>query len=236
MKHLFTLLIFFCLAVPGKSQWWFDAGAKGSFGPTLMYDQNVFDSGSYKHKLTTGYSYGARLGFNHGHHVGFSLEYNLATLKQDFNYQSQVYNKFNVRHNDIVGVFRYSGDGAFVEIGAELANIKKVELDNVDAPGIVEVTDNFEKNYLSGVLGFGSYLAGNDLLSVNLGIRLHWAFDDMVSATGKANDYPIIVYPLPDRSQKTLATAAQLQLEINYAFGRFAKTACSERWKLILFN
>jgi hypothetical protein len=223
------------LAVSGYSQWWFDAGVKGAFGPTLMYDQNVFDHGSYKHKLTPGTSVGGRLGFNYGYHAGLSLEYNAATSKQDFNYQNEVFNSFKVKHTDYVAVFRYSGNGAYVEIGGKLSNVKDAELTNLNsAPQ--DVTPNFSDNYKSGILGFGSYLAGGDLLSINLGIRLHWALDDLITESGKENRYPIIIDPLDDPTRKTLATAAQLQLEINYAFGRFSKTACSDRWRLILFQ
>ena len=239
MKHLFTFLILLCLVVSGKAQLWFDAGVKGAFGPTMMYDKSVFDNNSYKHKLTTGYNYGFRLGINHGYHVGLNLEYNLSHSKQDFNYHSDVYNQFDIKHNDFVGTIRYSGNGAYIEGGVEFANIKDVTLETKSAEPIVPAAlDNFEKNYLGGILGFGSYLAGNDLLSINLGIRLHWGFDDIVNPTGKANNYPIFGIPSepinPDN--KTFETAAQLQLEVNYAFGRFAKTSCHDRWRLILFN
>ncbi len=238
MKHFFTFLVFLCLAIPGKAQWWFDAGVKGSYGPTMMYDQNAFDSGSYKHKLTAGYNYGFRMGFNHGHHAGLNLEYNLSHSKQDFELHSKIYNQFDVKHNDFVGTIRYSGDGAFIEIGAEYCNIKDVTLVSQSTEPIVPAAvDNFEKNYMGGVLGFGSYLAGNDLLSINLGIRLHWGFGEIVNPTGKNNNYPLFgVAENIDPSNKTFETAAQLQLEVNYAFGRFAKSSCHDRWRLILFN
>ena len=99
-----------------------------------------------------------------------------------------------------------------------------------------DVSENFNKNYTSGIFGFGSYLLGSELLTLNLGIRVHWGFTDMVNDTGKEAGYPIVVEDLKDPSKKTLATAAQLQLELNYAFGRFSKEACHDRWKLILFQ
>ena len=40
MKYLITLSLMMTLAVSAHSQWWFDAGLKGSYGPTMMYDQN----------------------------------------------------------------------------------------------------------------------------------------------------------------------------------------------------
>ncbi len=132
-------------------------------------------------------------------------------------------------------LFRYSGNGAYVEIGGKTSSIKSVELDNVHT-GVSDVSENFEKNYTSGIFGFGSYLAGSELLTINLGVRIHWAFTDMVNQQGKDANYPLLVDPLDDPSKKTLATAAQLQMEINYAFGRFSKEACHDRWRLILFQ
>jgi len=79
---------------------------------------------------------------------------------------------------------------------------------------------------------------GNDALTLNLGIRIHYGFKDMVSEAGKDANFPIKApgEVLEDPTKKTLATAAQLRLELNYAFGRFSKKACHERWKLILFQ
>lgn len=236
MKFILTLFILFSLGATAEAQWWFDAGVKGAYGPTGMLDDNVFDSGTYKHKLSTGTSVGGRLGFNYGYHVGASLEYVAATGHQDFNYNGEVYNSYTWKHNDISLLFRYSGNGAYVEIGAENSQINKVELESDDLSSTSDVTDKFSDNYTSGVLGFGSYLMGGGLFTVNIGIRLHYAFDDMVNAEGKADNHPIVVYPLPDPSKKTIAAAAQLQLEANYAFGRFAKSACHDKWRLILFQ
>ena len=236
MKQVFTLLFMLTLAVSANSQWWFDAGVKGAYGPTMMYDQNVFDDGDYKHALSTGTAIGGRLGFNYGYHVGLSLEYTGSTSNQEFNYQNQdPYNSFKWKTNDLSTLFRYSGNGAYVELGAKFSKVKSVELTTLDQPEL-DVTENFNKNYTSGIFGFGSYLMGGELLTLNLGIRVHWGFTDMVNETGKEAGYPIVVENLKDPSSKTLATAAQLQVELNYAFGRFSKEACHDRWKLILFQ
>ena len=236
MKQLFTLFVLMTLAVSANSQWWFDAGVKGAYGPTMMYDQNVFDDGDYKHALSTGTSIGGRLGFNYGYHVGLSVEYAGSTSNQDFNYQNQdPFNSFKWKTNDVSTLFRYSGNGAFIELGAKFSNVKSVELTTLDQP-TQDVSENFNKNYTSGIFGFGSYLMGSELLTLNLGIRVHWAFTDMVNDAGKEANYPIVVENLKDPSKKTLATAAQLQVELNYAFGRFSKEACHDRWKLILFQ
>ncbi len=235
MKYLITLTFLMTMAVSAHSQWWFDAGVKGAYGITMMYDKNVFDDADYKHSISTGTSLGGRLGFNYGYHVGLSLEYAGSTSNQAFEYNGDLYNSFRWKHNDISTLFRYSGNGAYVELGAKFSKIKEVQLDNVNT-GIADATQYFNENYTSGIFGFGSYLLGTELLTLNMGVRLHWGFTDMVNDAGKDAGYPIVVEALKDPSKKTLATAAQLQLELNYAFGRFSKEACHDRWKLILFQ
>jgi hypothetical protein len=237
MRKLIPVILCLALVGPAKAQLWFDAGVNAAWGPTLMYDQNVFDDGDYKHKASFGNSFGGRLGVNFGYHAGISLEYNAATSNQDFNYNGQEFNSFQWKHNDLATLFRYSGNGAYVEVGGKYSNMKEVTLESVESQyNLGDVTDKFSDDYFSGIFGFGSYLMGSELLTLNLGIRLHWGFNDIVNEAGKADDYPILVKPLDDPSKKTLATAAQLRFELNYAFGRFSKEACHDRWRLILFQ
>jgi len=168
--------------------------------------------------------------------VGFSVEYGAATSNQNFNYQNiDDFNSYQWKHNDLATLFRYSGNGAYIEVGAKFSNVKSVELDNINT-GLSDVSQYFNDKYTSGIFGFGSYLMGSELLTLNLGVRLHWGFTDMVNDAGKDANYPFVVEQIKDPSKKTLATAAQLQLELNYAFGRFSKEACHDRWKLVLFQ
>ncbi len=239
MKYIFTLLCVVTLSFYAKSQVWFEAGVKGAYGPTFLLDKNVFDSGNFKHKISTGHAIGGRLGVNFGYHAGFAVEYMGATSKQDFNLHGDLHTSYKWKHNDILGLFRYSGNGAYVEIGGKYSKIREATRETTPADAQVDgdVTDLFEKNYTSGVLGFGSYIMGGDLLVVNLGLRLHYAFTDILTDEGQADFYPAASdISSPDLDAKTLATAAQLQLEVNYAFGRFSKEACHERRKFILFQ
>jgi hypothetical protein len=239
MNYIFTLFVLISLSYSAHSQLWFDAGLKGAWGATLMYDNNVFDSGTYKHKLTPGTAIGGRLGINFGYHAGISLEYQGATSNQDFELNSKVLNRFKWKHNDILALFRWSGNGGYVEIGGEYSHIKDVSLiRHTPSETTVDVADKFQKSYKSGVFGFGSYLMGGGLFTANLGVRFHWSIDDMVNDAGKEARIPFTaeVNESYDPSKKTLATAAQLQLELNYAFGRFAKSACHDKWRLLLFQ
>lgn len=240
MKYFFTLLVVIMLSLQAQSQIWFEAGVKGAYGPTFLLDKNIFDSGDFKHKLSTGHSIGGRLGVNFGYHAGFALEYLGATSKQELNLNSKHHTNYKWKHNDLLLLFRYSGNGAYIEVGGKYSKLGDVTRETIfgSTEGDGDVSELFEKGYTSGVLGFGSYIMGSDVLTVNLGLRLHYAFTDILTEEGKAAFYRPDLSDIdnPDLSAKTSATAAQLQLEINYAFGRFSKTACHDRWKLILFQ
>lgn len=239
LRKLLPFLFLLVSVVTARAQFWFDLGANGAWGPTLMLDQNVFDDSNYKHKASFGTAFGARLGINYGYHVGLGLEYTFGSSNQDFNYNgTDSYNSFNWKHNDVAALFRYSGNGAFVELGGKFSSMREVTLESEGNDLGGDVTDLFNKNNISGIFGFGSYLLGNDALTLNLGIRVHYGFKDIITADGRQqpNNLPFVVEPVKDLTKKTLATAAQLRLELNYAFGRFSKKACHERWKLILFQ
>lgn len=237
MKYILTLLFVAGIFFSAQSQLWFDAGVSGSYGPTALLDRNVFDSGNYKHKLTAGNAFGGRLGINFGHHAGISAEFSSATSKQDFNLNSRVYNSYKLKHNDLMLLFRYSGNGAFVEIGGQYSIMGDVTRTTEGIPAAADVSDDFD-NFMGGVFGFGSYLLGDDLFTVNIGIRFHYGFQDALTEAGKPNFYPAQMDNAGslDLDKKTVVAGAQLKLEANYAWGRFAKTACHDRWKLILFN
>lgn len=235
MKQLLTLGLL-CACLPLFSQMYFDAGIKGAYGPTFMYNQNVFDDGDYDHVLTSGYGFGAKLGMHFANHHGFTFDYMNATSKQDFDLTAGGVHNYVWKHHDLLLMYRFSGNGAYIEIGPKISFISDVTSTSIGFQE-VDVTPNFADNYKSVVFGFGSYLIGSDLVSLQAGVRLHWALDDMISEQGMGNNYPATLRLLPyPEYEKTKATAGQFMLELNYAFGRFAKASCSQRWRLILFE
>lgn len=222
--------------LPLKAQVWFDGGVKGGVGPTLMLNKNISDDRNYDHEFTAGFTYGAKLGVYFGYHNGITVDYMRGISKQNFEYNINGtigQNNFEWIHNDILLMFRHSGDGAYVEIGPKYSFVQEVT-QITTGNSEVDVSNLFEDSYPSAVFGFGSYLAGSDLFSIQMGFRLHYAFSDMVSDEGRENNVPAgIAY---DEYKETRPFAAQFMLEVNYAFGRFARTSCAHRWKLILFE
>jgi hypothetical protein len=233
MKQLLTLALLIACG-PVFGQMFFDAGVKGAYGLTFMYNKNIIDDGAYEHTLTTGYAFGAKLGVHWPSHHGITFDYMNATSNQDFDLSNNGVHAYKWKHHDLLLLYRYSGYGAFIEIGPKISFVSDV-MSAYRSSNEVDVSPNFADNYKSIVFGFGSYLVGTDLVTLQAGVRLHWALDDMISEEGRAANYPAIETSFPDYT-KTRATAGQFMLELNYAFGRFAKASCSHRWRLILFE
>ena len=238
MKTALTLL-FAAALTPIFGQTFFDAGLKGAIGPTLMFNQNIFDDGKYEHVLSWGYGFGGKLGvhFGKGGHHGVTFDYLRATSKQKFDLSNRQTHEYTWVTNDLLLMYRYSGNGAYVEFGPKLSLMANVDSEYRGQPK-QDVSKYFEDKYTSLVFGFGSYILGTELLSLQAGVRLHWALTDMISDEGIANEpnsYPALEASFTDY-EKTTATAAQFSIELNYAFGRFAKASCSQRWRLILFE
>jgi hypothetical protein len=155
--------------------------------------------------------------------------------KQTFNEEKGMVqtNTYDWSTNDVLILYRYTGYGAYFEVGPRISFVSDV-MNTYHDQAAMEVTELFEDKWISGVIGFGSYLAGSDVFSVQIGMRLYYQFGDMINEAGQAANLP--AYIEYDTYKKTNAIAAQLHLEFNYAFGRFAKASCRDRWKLILFQ
>jgi len=233
-KWLLVLTLTVVTYTLGVAQVWFDLGLKGSYGMTMMANKNIFDDRDVDHKITGGYGFGASIGTHFGDHQGVIVEYMRSTGRQNFSEEmgGVQSNNYEWSTNDVLLLYRYTGYGAYFEVGPKLSFVSDVMNTYHDQP-TMDVTKYFEDNWISGVVGFGSYLAGSDLFSLQIGLRLYYQFGDMINKDGQALNLP--AYIEYETYKKTNLIAAQLHLEFNYAFGRFAKASCRDRWKLILF-
>lgn len=244
MKKTGFLFLLALIALQVSAQrMFFDAGIKAGFGPTVLFNTDIFDSGDYRHLPTFGPAFGGKLGVNfNGHHaLTFDVMRQLSKQELEFEFpgsNTENTNTVSWNHTDLILLYRYSGYGAYIEIGPKLSRVGKVTHDLSTESAERNATEFYEKSYMSGVFGFGSYFAGSDLVTFQIGIRLAFSWQDMVAEDGKPVElnYPTPGFPNRLNNAKTLATAAMINLELNYAFGRFAKTECTGRKKFILFE
>ncbi len=227
-----------CATALSGQNTWFDIGLNYAYGPTFQLNQNIGDDRSFEHQFTMGSSYGAKIGVNFGQFSGLHVVYNLAEGNQDYELIDElgIDRTLNYSWNthDVMLLYRYSGYGAYVEIGPKYSIIRDVSQTISGAE--VDWTSGFT-DYTSAVVGFGSYIAGSDVVSLNLGIRVAYSLTDMVSEEGRALSLPETTLVAGySQEASTNPFSAMLNVELSYAFGRIAKASCQERNKLILFR
>jgi len=229
----FILLGISCATAQGA---WFDIGVKAAYGLTMMGNNNVFDDRQIDHRISGGYGFGVNVGVHFGQNSGVLVEYMRSTGTQKFDDESTPTTSlidYKWNSNDVLLLYRFSGNGGYFEIGPKVSFLSDMTLDVEAATVPDDVNVYFEDTWFSGVLGFGTYIAGSDVFTIQAGIRLHYQFGDMVNDAGADIGYP--VGEIYDTYKKTYLIMAQAHIEFNYAFGRFAKESCRDRWKLILF-
>lgn len=240
MKKIAILILLFIVCKSSNAQkvyaWW-DAGVRVGYGLTGFLNSNILDDSKYDYKLKTGYSLGGKFGMFFGLYNGFTIEANLASYNQAFDYSknsSQLVHEINWKNLDLALLYRNQRNGVYVELGPMLSLINKVEQDDPSDPEKTDVKKFYEKNYISGVFGVGGYIFNYENFTTMLGIRLGYGFTDMVNSDGKAARFP---NPSSESqpyasSKSTNAAFVQLNLEFNFALGYYGRSSCSKRASL----
>lgn len=231
--QLILLSLLFSVAVSAQDVW-LEASLKGGFGLSFLHNKNIADDASYKYQLSTAYGIGGRFAVNFGPFNGVSLEAMYNNLGQEYTYNlngapEDISNTIEWSSIDAYLLYRYIRNRIFVEVGPMYSLVQGV----TQVDGVTEINnavDFYEKNYFSGVFGWGGYVAGSDTFSLGIGMRLHYSLSDFVNAEGEKGNFPnpTVVY---DSYESSNPAFVLFMLELNFGIGRFAKTACHERMK-----
>jgi hypothetical protein len=243
MKHISLVilaLITFQLSAQ-KKIFWFDAGLKAQYGAAGFYNAAVGSSKLYDHTISTGYSFGGKLGINKNY-SGLSLEVMRNSGKQEFEIKQPntpiTTGTIKWSSTDIYALFRNAQNMGYFEIGPKISLIDKVKSKSGSAAE-TDVAANFNKNVYAGVLGFGANVMGNEgSFSGILGVRFEYAFSDFnkEAATPKETLAPIgdpTIYA--DGYKKSNIAFAGLVFELNWGIGYYGKAQCGKRSKFIMF-
>ena len=230
-------LLFFCFALSTLTVFaqeiWIEASAKGGYGVSFLYNSNIIDDNSYSYKFTPTYGFGAKLAVNFGAYNGLSVEGMYNTLGQDFEYNgvgiTGIKNEISWKSIDAYLLYRYTRNRVFIELGPMYSLVQEVNQTDAGVE-FQNVENNYEKNYLSGVFGWGGYLTSAETFSLGIGMRFHYGLTDFISSEGQKNGFPnsIKINDYPDY-KKTRPAFVQVLLEFNFGIGRFAKAQCSKR-------
>ena len=137
---------------------------------------------------------------------------------------------------DLAVFYRMQRQGMYLEIGPMLHMVKSWSQTDEGEFSPENIDEYYEDQYISAVLGVGSYILGADRFTLMFGVRMGYSINDVISDAGQAADFPN-----PNRFtnyeeyKETHPGFVQLVLEFNFGIGYFAKASCSNRSTFISF-
>lgn len=228
----------------GNSRFYFDIGAKGGYGLTLLLNKNIFDDKHVVSELSFAPSFGGRLGgnFNEQHSLNVEVLYSVFNQAYSIKTDSLTWNKsISFTSLDLALLYRNFVQGSYVEIGPEFAFINKATENNSRADN-KDILKEFVPNYFAGVFGFGANFLGNDNVGILAGLRATYCFTDVISDLGgksQANSYPFNdgFYKSGYTSYKTSnPLTIRFILEVSFDLGYFTRSTCNrKRAKFLAF-
>ncbi len=239
VKGILSTLFLLCLVSQSFGQrggiWWFDTGLKIQYGATGMYNQAIVDSETYDYDISTGISFGGKLGINYDAH-GLAIDVMYSTWKQSFEFvPDQVNEDIEWNAIDVYMLYRNNANLGYFEIGPKASLIR--EVNGISDGESTEFTDDYNGTAFSGVIGFGAYVLGNDgRFSGVLGLRFEYGFSDMIKKTRQDISPPLYDESIyTDGYKKSVPIFAGLVFELNWGIGYFGKATCGARSKFIMF-
>lgn len=220
--------------------WWFDTGVKAQYGATGIYSKALADSDSWRFDINTGYSVGAKFGLNKGT-SGLTLDGMYAQGEQSYERAAVPDGSADVKVNwssfDLYTLYRNNRQLGYFEVGPKFSFLQNAEIADIDGENALDITNQFNNNYVSAVLGFGAYFIGSDgAFSGILGLRFEYGLTDALNADGHAAGAPVQDVNLFDAGiTNTAPIFAGLSFELNWGIGYVGKASCGGRAKFIKF-
>ncbi len=252
-KILFLIAFSFCIQ-QGYSQLWLDVGFRAGYGLSMLYNSNIFNDVPYNHQFAGAAGFGGRLGINIGSHHGFTFDVMSRRMKQKFEYKLDATgdefhnNTIEWKNLDLYLLYRGSSHKVFIEVGPMLSLVRNLKQTDdqlllvqdalFSELGVSDYSSFYQDKYISAVVGFGGFLVGNEMVSLNLSFRIHYSFQDFISDTGKNPRTTVVEiksFPAPIRDEvysnykKTNPLYAEVAFELNIGLGGTAKASCSNR-------
>jgi hypothetical protein len=220
MKKLLFSAGLLAMSMSAKAQVFsFDAGVKGAFSATEMFNNNISDLGSIQdYKMATGSNYGIALNANISN-IGLTVEF----LGGQFNtgYQGKIGNTAytsNVELNTFsIPILLKLGDqtGGYTELGISTNGVRQATYSISTTTATSDVTGKY-KNYTTAILGFGSKISLGDHfpLILNVGVRFQYGFTDAAGVDALGVDLTnTTAYPT---YQKSAAASVGLHMGLTY--------------------
>jgi len=225
-------------AIAQKQLVWFDVGLKAQYGATGLFNSAIADSDNVDYIISTGYGLGGKIGINFGYN-GLAIDVMTSTGTQEFDNVMDNENanpKVDYKSLDVYLLYRNAKNLGYFEIGPKFSFVNSVEY--TDEAGMArDVKEDYNSNFISGVVGFGANVMGTDgAFSGILGLRFEYGFTNAVSDLGTDRAAPIYNPEVFVENEKsTNPIFAGVVFELNWGVGAFAVAQCGGRPKFIMF-
>lgn len=244
MKTLLVTLSFIIITFNANSQLWFDVGLKGGGGTGFLKNSHI--STDSRLSVNPGYNYffGAKVGFNYGYYVSIATDFTYGTSSFSF-LQSGILDsnrtyKYNITYSsfNIAPLFRFTKEASYVEIGPEFSFLKKAsQSDEANSSLTPDAMPYLNPKLTSLVFGFGGYVMGNEVVALQMGLRIHYSLSNLTSPDWESSLYPLNNYPGLSSGVATNPFIIQMHMEINFSLGQLARstTKCGRRVAFLSF-
>lgn len=240
MKKLLFCVFTLCFIQQAQSQkldFWLDAGAKVQTGASMLYNSAIGDDPNFDYTIATSTKLGGKLGIN-WNYTGVSFDVMVGSLNGTFQNTSQAGGddmEVSVSSVDIYVLFRDARKKGYFELGPKVSFLGDVKAGPKNGTKQIMNPDLYEKNPLAAVIGFGTYVLGNDgRFSGILGLRFEYGFTDIVSAQGSEPMNRQPVNYIGDAAS-TNPIFAGIVFELNWGIGGVGQARCGEKSKFIWF-
>ncbi len=241
MKKLLLITALFFTGLSTIGQNWLDVGIKGLWGPTFLFNQNIFDDANYNHQITTKGGFGAKIGYNFGPNHEVTFDFMMSNFGQDFKFNisdttdnstSEYSSDITYKSFDFLLMYRNNNNGKYFEVGPIISNVRSANrtIEGVNDP----LFDMSALNKIqTGItIGFGAYFFGTENFGVTSGVRISYMASDLIGSKGQTLGYPSnTIYPSYKASHPLYV---QLVFEANLDFAYLARASCG-RTKLLMF-
>lgn len=230
----------FAKADAQKMEFWMDTGIKVQSGMSMLYNSAIGDDPNWDYTITTSTKFGGKLGIN-WNYTGVSIDAMFGSLKGKFQNTSSAGGgdvEVRVPSADVYVMFRSARHKGYFEVGPKVSFIGDVRSEDLSTGDTTDPSEYFNSNALAGVLGFGTYLLGNDgRFSGILGLRFEYGFQDLVNDDGRMPSDLMNRQPVNyvGEAASTLPIFAGLVFELNWGIGGVGQARCGEKSKFIWF-
>jgi len=252
--HMKKLLLVLTLAISVSisfSQSFIDFGPKLFFGPNVLMNSEIMNSGGKYSMNPASFGVGAgfKLAFDINENIAIVGEINYFSHNQKYEMEVAGLDSINVKYGkeisytaiEIPLMFRFNTKTmSYFEAGYAIS-MNSQATETLEGPyaanGSADISNQLAPKMGGLVLGFGSYVWGHNNFGISAGLRVRYDLDDAF-----AND--ITKYANSPNYGTDLAVtgptnpfSVMLNIEFNYDLGFYmAKSPCTGRRSLIIGN